>query len=81
MKHHEGPVTDKAVMSVLTHASAMIHVLAPVSKREVQNDCTRHLLRDWAWQAQARGTAVSLWSCLAFSLMMRRQGINSSGVE
>lgn len=47
-------MTDNAIRSALTHANAMIHMLAPVSRREVQNYCTRRLLRDRAWQAQAR---------------------------
>lgn len=63
----KGLVTDNAIRSALTHANAMIHMLAPVSRREVQNDCTRRLLRDQAPQGHAGGTSVSFWSSSCFS--------------
>lgn len=62
----KGLVTDNTIRSALAHTNVMIHVLASVSRREVQNDCTRRLLRDQAQQAQAGGTSVSFWSSSCF---------------
>lgn len=55
-------MTDNAIRNMLIHMKVMIHTLALVSSREVQKDCTMHLLRAWAQQAQTRGTSHLFWS-------------------
>lgn len=62
MKYHKGLVTDNAIRSALAHTNAMIHVLAPESRREVESDCTRRLLRAQTPRARAGGNAVLFWS-------------------